>query len=406
MTGLKLLSNATNPNHKQYLLQCFANADEVWIATAFLKNSGLELLIPAIRKHVTASKPIKIITGQNFGLTEPQALRVLHDLFIDKIAANLYLDRAEEKQVVFHPKLFAFRTANTGIIVCGSANITNGGLIGNEEFSVSSETDTSSPEWREVITYFTKITDTKKADLVSLLVINRYEQFYNEQKKVRTKQKSAPDKKASVYTFDYTKLKERLKDYRNNDYRQILKERINDYIKARHLLDEIADSSRMSQRRFEDIIDTLVGKAGVSGLWRSGSLLRLRHEVYRCKTEFRTLVKCIKDNQQQPASKVFSNAKILVSDIDGARINYVAEMMMTYQPDRFANLNSNPINVLKKEAGVYFKSHSNSFNGEDYAEYCNVVLEICKQLKLKNMLEADSFFNNIYWKLKKDGRLR
>lgn len=406
MNAVQILSNTTKPNHKDYLLQCFSVAEEVWIATAFLKTSGLDLLLPLIKKHINNNKPIQIITGQNFGLTEPKALRVLHDLFEKKINANLYLDKAEDKQKVFHPKLFVFRTGNKGRIVSGSANITNGGLTGNEEFSICIETPVTSAEWTSTINYFNQITDSNNADLVSLVVIKRYEQFYNEQKDIRAKQKSVPDKKSSEYSFDYTKLKERLKDYRNDDYKSDLAERTSDYKQAKTLLNEIADSNQLSQKRFEEIIDTLVGQAGEWGLWRSGSLLRLRHKVYACKKEFQKLVQFIKENQQLPAGKIFTKAKLLVDAIKGARINYVAEIMMTYQPERFANLNSNPIKVLKEEAGVYFKSHSSSFNGDDYEEYCKVVKEICKKLHLRDMLEADSFFNEVYWELKRSGKLK
>jgi HKD family nuclease len=406
MSEVQLISNTTKSNHKDYLLHCFANADEVFIATAFLKSSGLELLLPAIKKHINANKTIQIITGQNFGLTEPKALKTLHDIFEGKLKADLFLDKAEDKQKVFHPKLFLFRQGSNGIIVSGSANITSGGLINNEEFSVSVEVTISSPKWKAAQDYFAWITNSKNADLVSKVIINRYEQFYEEQKKTRQKQKVSPDKKSSEYGFDYSKLIKRLKEYRNKKYLDNLNERIKDYKEAKLLLDEIASSNNLPQKRFEEIIDDLVSKKGVYGLWRSGSLYRHRFDVYECKNEFRQLVKSIKENQHLAASKVFSEGKRLVKSVRGAAINYVAEIMMTYQPDRFANLNSNPINVLKKEAGVYFKSHSSSFNGEDYEEYCGVVLEICTKLKLENMLEADSFFNDIYWELKKEGKVK
>ena len=164
-------------------------------------------------------------------------------------------------------------------------------------------------------------------------------------------------------------------------------------------------SNRLSQKRFVEIIDSLVGKRGQKGLWKSGSLLRLRHFVYTYKTEFKELVKYIRANQKESAEKVFINAKELVKSIAGARMNYVAEIMMTYQPDRFANLNANPIAVLKNEAGVYFKSHSDSFTGENYEEYCKIIQEICGELQLKNMLEADSFINEVYWELKEENRI-
>lgn len=405
MSAVQSIYNIVEPGHKNHLLQCFDKAEEVWIATAFLKMSGLDLLLPAIKRHCNAGKQIQIITGQNFGLTEPKALKLLHDFFDHKIHAKLFLDKAEDKQKVFHPKLFLFRHGDKGIIVSGSANITSGGLVSNEEFSVSIEIAVSNPQWKSALDYFDCITGKEKSDLVSKVIIKRYEQFYEEQKKAREKQKVSPDKKSSEYSFDYSKLKERLKKYRNEEYLQNLNERIYDYKVARQLLDEIANTDNLSHSRFKEIIDNLVGKKGASGLWRSGSLYRHRFDVHECQKEFKNLVQTIKDKQMLAASKVFEEGKKLVNSVRGAAINYVAEIMMTYQPGRFANLNSNPIKVLDNEAGVYFKSHSSSFNGDDYEEYCGVVLEICNELHLKDMLEADSFFNDIYWALKKEGNL-
>ncbi len=397
-----LIINNSKSNHLEYILKYFKDADEIWMATAFLKVSGLKLLLPALNKHIKANKPLEIIAGQNFGLTEPIALKTILELCNNKLNANLYLDKAENKQSVFHPKIFLFKHKNKGIIISGSANITNGGLVTNEEFSICMEVDISSSQWNEALAYFKQITDTKNADLMSLVLLNRYEQFYNEQKKARIKQKVVPDKKSSEYSFDYSKLVKRLKTYRDANYLKKLNERIEYYKEAKLLLDEIAETDRLTQNRFEEIIDDLVGKKGTFGLWHSGSLLRLRFKVYKCKKEFRALVQFIKNNQDLSANKVFNGGKLLVEKIDGARINYVTEIMMTYQPTRFANLNTNPITVLKKEAGVYYKSHSSSFNGDDYQAYCSVIEEICKKLNLKNMLEVDSFFNSIYWKIKEE----
>ena len=108
MAKTKLLSNNSKTNHLDYILNCLDIADEVWLATAFFKTSGLKLLFPAIKKHIEANKPINIIVGQNFGLTEPQALRTIFNLFEKKANANLFLDKAEDKTKVFHPKLFLF----------------------------------------------------------------------------------------------------------------------------------------------------------------------------------------------------------------------------------------------------------------------------------------------------------
>ena len=97
---------------------------------------------------------------------------------------------------------------------------------------------------------------------------------------------------------------------------------------------------------------------------------------------------------------MFENAKIKVNLIEGAAVNYITEIMMTYNNNDFANMNKNPLTVLREEGGVNLKAHSSSFKGVDYAEYCELIEEISTKLGLNDMLEADSFFNEIYWKIK------
>nr|WP_315245532.1 phospholipase D-like domain-containing protein [uncultured Flavobacterium sp.] len=399
------ISNNNDSNHLQYILKNFEEADEIWMATAFLKLSGLNLLLPAITKHVKLNNPIHIIAGQNFALTEPKALRKLFDLSVNYSKTRIYLDKAEGEQTIFHPKLFLFKKASEAIIISGSANITKGGLATNKEASLLIKTNPTTSSWKDTISYFEEMCSIQNAEPLNLMVINRYIDFFNEQKRIRVNQKASPTKKSSDYSFNYDKLKKRMNDDKVENLEEIFSERKKDYKNAQILLNEIVDSKGLTQYRFEEIIDLLVGKKGQSALWKSGSLFRHRKKVYNCKKEFIRLVKFTKDNQNSSSRLVFEGAKELVKDVNGARINYVTEIMMTYQPERFSNLNSNPITVLKEEAGVYFKSHSASYNGEDYHEYCLIIKEISSELGLNNMLEADSFFNEIYWKLKQESSL-
>ena len=75
--------------------------------------------------------------------------------------------------------------------------------------------------------------------------------------------------------------------------------------------------------------------------------------------------------------------------------------MMTYAPEKLANINQNPITVLRREGGVDIKASSSSYNGKDYEEYNAIICEIAEKLGLKDMLEIDYFFNIVYRKIKK-----
>jgi HKD family nuclease len=393
--------NQPNKNHLSDIQKLILESDEIYIATAFLKQSGLKLIFPALKTAVSNNAIIKIIAGQHFGLTDPEALRTLHNLFNGKLNAHLFLDNAKVNSV-FHPKLYLFKKKNTVTIICGSANLTKGGITDNSEASLRIRLKANAELWLDTKTYVLNLMQTENADLVNFIIINRYEQYYNAQKKLRSGQRATPEKKSYEFPFDLSKLKTKLNLHKDQAFIEMMKERKKDYREAKSLLDEVADTTRLKQERFEEIIEALVGSKGYSRYWYSGSLFRHKTSVYEYKKAFQDMVSYIRDNKNKRASEVFEHAKQMVSEIKGAGINYVTEIMMTYQPKEFANLNSNPIKVLKSEAGVHIKASSQSFNGNDYELYCQIVKDINQELGLENMMEADSFFNEIYWKLKKE----
>lgn len=397
---VELLHNKSEENHLKSLLNLIANADEIYLATAFLKVSGLKLILKELKKKVNEGSIVHIIAGPYFGLTEPDALDKLLKLFQYKNNCYIYLDLGKTNTAVFHPKLYLFKNKNKVNILSGSANLTSGGLVGNNEVSTLVTSNSNDKIWIDAFNYMTDILLKENAEIVTPTVLNRYKQHYDKQKRFRRGQKATPDKKSYDFDFDLAQLKVDLAAFKDEAFKEKFKQRKKNYKKAKELLDEIVDTKRLSQKRYEDIIELLVGKAGQVRYWDSGSMHRAKTEVFKFKNEFRTLVKIIKENQHKQATEVYSLAKEQVQEIYGAGINYITEIMMTYQPKRFPNLNSNPIKVLKEEAGVYIKATSESFNGNDYEEYCNITEEIRSALSLENMLEVDSFFNEIYWDIK------
>lgn len=69
--------------------------------------------------------------------------------------------------------------------------------------------------------------------------------------------------------------------------------------------------------------------------------------------------------------------------------------MMSYDYQKFPNLNKNPLAVLSI-AGSNFKA-AGSFKGSDYLQYTLLLTKIKDALKMKSFLEIDSFFNYVYW---------
>lgn len=398
---MKFIANINKTiNHLSTIIDNLKESEEAYFAVAFLKTSGLKSLLNPIKDFLKAGGKLFIITGQNFALTEPKALHEIRTLFEKYPTSKLFLAKANSVDSVFHPKLYLFKSKNDCSVISGSANVTHGGLVENRETSIIVKCNTNETIWIDSKSYFDELLTHDNSDEASLLVIKQYETYFEQQKQYNKKAKPIPTKTKSQLAFDYNNLTKHFKKFNNSERQQNFKEKLGNYKKAKDILDQIADNERITQKQFEPLLDILVGSKDEDNLWHSGSLFRLRRSVYPYFKKFRELVRYIRDNKNQSAEIVFESAKEKVKMIEGAAENYITEIMMTYNNMDFANMNKNPLTVLRKEGGVNIKASSSSYSGSDYKEYCNLIKEISLKLGLQNMLEADSFFNEIYWKIK------
>ncbi len=396
---MEFLANISkSDNHLTTILNNLKFSKHALFAVAFLKTSGLDHLIKPFKDFLKSGGKIFMVVGQNFALTEPKALHELHILFKQFPTSKLFLAKATAATSIFHPKMYLFKSQKKCSITIGSANITKGGLIDNKEISLAIDCLETDVIWIDAKRYFDYLLNPENSDEATLLVIKQYETFFEEQKQHNKKAKPIPTKTKSQLVFDYENLVRHYKEFNTPERQNNFIEKLKNYKKAKLILDQIADNQKLTQKQFEPLLDSLVGSKEKQSLWHSGSLFRLRRFVYPYFKEFSQLVAYVRDNKDQSAYRVFENAKNKVKIIEGAAVNYITEIMMTYNYNDFANMNRNPITVLKKEGGVNLKAHSSSFSPQDYSEYCELIKEIRSKLDLKNMLEADSFFNEIYWK--------
>ena len=398
---MKFLANKNKTeNHLTTITENLKVHDQAFFAVAFLKTSGLNNLSKPIKDFLKSGGQLIIVAGQSFALTEPKALHELRNLFKPFPTSKLFLAKANATTNVFHPKLYLFKSQKDCCVISGSANITKGGLVDNKETSIIADCIETDKIWVDAKSYFDTLLNLENSDEATLLVIKQYETFFEQQKQFNKKAKPIPTKTKSQLAFDYNNLVKHFKKFNNSERQENFKEKLVNYKKAKTILDQIADNTRLTQAQFEPLLDSLVGSKDEHNLWHSGSLFRLRRSVYPYFKEFRDLVRYIRDNKNQTAEIVFENAKEKVKMIEGAAVNYITEIMMTYNNKDFANMNKNPLTVLRTEGGVNIKASSSSFSGADYDEYCELIKEICSKLGLQNMLEADSFFNEIYWEIK------
>lgn len=391
---MTFLINAEEENHLHFLIKKLKDSTEALFAVAFLKVSGLNLILAPLKSFLEAGGTVFILAGKNFALTEPQALHTLRQLFSKYPTANLYLDKALSPSAVFHPKLYLFQSKNECCVVSGSANLTKGGLTSNKESSLAVDCQGTDKLWVDAKQHFEQSILPANADKATLFVIKQYETYFEQQKKHNKQAKSTQDDTSSRF---YDALREHFQDFNNLNRSKDYREKVDSYKEAERVLDAIADAPRLTQKQFEPLLDHLVGSKEQYSLWYSGSLFRLRRSVYPHFKEFRELVRYIRTHKNQEAATLFDGAKQRVEVIKGASVNYIAEIMMTYNRKQFANLNKNPLYSLKVHGGANIKSTAAAYTGADYQEYCEIVKEISNTFGLKDMLEADSFFNNIYW---------
>lgn len=392
-----IINNDTTKNHAYRIKRLITKASDIKIAVAFLKHEGLALLKESIEQSVSSGHSVSVVAGGDFGLTDPSALEQLVFLNNHNNCA-LYLADYLGK-TTFHPKIYLFKGTKICSLIIGSANTTKAGLKSNKECSVLIDCTEQDTIWAEACFQFDSYIElSEKCDAT---VISKYRDYCKTQKrkhpKIDTgtcgssgKTPQGVNKLIDLY-YEFIRDEKEIKEYSNRLYR---------YQQAKEVLDSIADDTLYDENVFRIYLNRLVYSHDNVSYWHSGSLHRRKNEVYPHFTKFRQLVQQIRSDisKKSEIDTTFNNAKKLVKDIKGAGVNYITEIMMTYDYQNYPNLNANPITVLSAIGYKFKTEYSKSFTGAMYKEYKITVTKIINLLGLDNMLEVDSFINFVYWK--------
>jgi len=399
--AVSYISN-TEGTHKEFLLEMLGSSEEIIIAVGFLKRSGLrnieEGLIDFIKNKDNKSR---FYIGLGLGETEPEALIGLHKLLKGK--SNHHLVLCTPHAGIFHPKVYIFRNGDNVTITVGSSNLTQHGWVVNDELSMVTNTTLASKEYLELLKYFKKLDDKYYEDDVEKL-IQRYKKERSQHFDTFQKAKTFRFKRREtmISGIDMPRLKRYFELYKDSDDFIEPVEREKEYELAKNHLNVLASNKKLTQEQFHTHFGPLVGHDGYeSKLWHSGSIHRKTYATLEYADSFREIVRTAKRNASKPVSVAFDKTTGALhklkqdGEISGIGPNIITEILMTYHPEKFANLNKNPLTVLNF-IGRKFPSPS-SFKGSDYAEYISLIDQIREELKMKSFLEIDSFFNYVYW---------
>jgi len=390
-----MLVRNDNKEHTKILKKMLNNAQDVYIAVAFLKLSGLDLIKEDIEKILNENGNINFIVGLDLYVTEPKALYELFDLC--QLNTKLKIFLYSSKSSTFHPKMYASRRSDKSFVLIGSANLTNGGLSTNVEASIYNKNDDSLfEECKEFFCDLTLNTGCKKA---SALAIQEYEQQYSvfneEAEKAERTSKQKIDNLAET-----SLLKECYKEYCNdkNEMHSLAIKRSN-YKEARLLIEEFNTDSIKSKSDFMRVYEKLVGAAGQEKLWHSGSIFRSKNKVAESYQDFLKFTSFVSSDSvlSKKPQIVFEQVIPVKKKILGLGFNVITELLNTLEPEKFPVLNKNPIGSVKYLLGEEFKEPG-QFKSEDYQAYADFMVTLRTDIGAKDFIETDHFLNFVYWK--------
>ena len=119
---------------KDLLKQQFEDSIEALFALAFIRQSGVNMLIPYIEKFIERSHSVSILFANDFGATEAEAIKTLQEV-------GVRLRYYSNPHTSFHIKSYIFKKSNYGLTIIGSSNLSASGLSSGKEWNVCVKSD-------------------------------------------------------------------------------------------------------------------------------------------------------------------------------------------------------------------------------------------------------------------------
>ena len=367
-----LLWNKKEKNHLKYIKTKLACCNEAVICTAFFKMSSLT---EPVRKEIRRlGKKLKFFVGIDFYQTEPEALR-----FLLNSKVRLYIVHSEESAVTFHPKMFVFKEAAYVSVAIGSANMTSGGLESNYELSMSAQQKIDSDFANEIFEYIKKIESDANTKPCDRILIDDYEQKYDENRIKESYSRNRLDVKSSKR---YCNIESALNVYKGDGkFKNSFKERLKDYSEAKELL----DNPKFSLETFHEALGYLPSRR---------NYLRLRYKSNE-KRQIRELVSSINKYSALDSETIYKRFWEDAKDITNIGRSVFTDLMVIFKPRKHILLNSRVVKVIVEELDIVHFSHKNvnDFNFEDYRLFCIVIRCLQKEWNLSCPLEVDMFLS-------------
>lgn len=135
---------------KSELLEAIEKSSGIYLLPSFLMKSGVELLLPSLKKAEEHGADIQICTGDYLYVTQPDALALL---LTELKSAKIRL--WQSNGISFHPKAYLFSSEKEKLAFVGSSNFSRSAMTTGVEWNVKVEK--SKDFFAEAVDEFSKL---------------------------------------------------------------------------------------------------------------------------------------------------------------------------------------------------------------------------------------------------------
>ncbi|MCL6442722.1 MAG: DUF3427 domain-containing protein [Alicyclobacillus sp.] len=174
LTHPSLISNHGNRPHHMSFYQSLklelSTADAVDFMVSFIRFSGIQLLIRPLGELIHQGRPIRILTSNYMGITDPKALRKILQL------GNVQLKMFRTTHESFHTKAYLFhRASGLHTAIIGSSNLSDSALRTGYEWNVKIPVTPHAQIYKAAKDHFEAIWHSPQAIVVDEDQILKYE---------------------------------------------------------------------------------------------------------------------------------------------------------------------------------------------------------------------------------------
>lgn len=364
---------------------------------AFAKNSGFNEILKVLKDRLKDGMTARIAISLDFYQTDANVLWSLYKLS-EKYTGLQLLTEGENKDggSTFHPKVYVFDDGISTITLVGSANLTSGGFYNNYEISMLHRED-GHTYYDQINNYLDELLENGEITLATDKIIERYEtdaaRFKIQQRLAQKRIQFSRSEASSSFSTLQDVLSDMQRRSDSSGFEEQVKIRTEMNIIARENIKNISTRIFPNEEEFLKQYDALIN------CWHSGGLKRAKPIIAKRYLSFQKALREIDGIDSLEVGEAFEKIRDMLSEVKGAGINVITELLGTINNEKFAVMNQNAVYGLKISGFRSFppKPLKSNIDGASYRLFCKNASEIKKNLGLNNFAELDAVMNEAYW---------